>query len=80
MTVMMMTLNTATPTLAMISTHTINTATATTIVMIISVLTCCLDSNLLRLRCFADFGYTSANSVELCLMHNYSGDLTADYG
>ena len=75
-----MTLNTATPTLATISTHTINTTTATTIVMTISVLTYCLNSSLLRLRCFAGFGYTSANSVGLYLMHNYSGDLTADYG
>jgi len=64
----------------MISTHTVNTTTATTIVMIVSVLTYCFDSNLLKLRCFADFGYTPANSVDLYLMRNYSGDLTADYG
>jgi hypothetical protein len=58
MAVMMVTLNTVTPTLAMIRTHTTNTTTATTIVLIISVLSYCADSNLLRLRCFADFGST----------------------
>ena len=74
------TLNTATPTRAAISTNTINTTTATTIVVIPSVLTYCFDSNLLGLRCFADFGYTSASSADLYLMNNSSGDLTADYG
>ena len=45
-----------TPTLATIRTHTINTTTATAVVLIISVLPYCADSNLLRLRCFADSG------------------------
>ena len=48
-------LNTATPTLAMVSAHTINTTTATTIVMIISVLACCFDWNLLRLKVLCRF-------------------------
>ena len=75
-----MTLNTATPTRATISTNTINTMTATTIAMMTVVLTYCFASNLLRLRCFADFGYTSASSAGVYLMHNSSGDLTTDYG
>ena len=41
MAVMMMTLDTATPTRAMISTHTIATTTATTIVVVVSMLTYC---------------------------------------
>ena len=65
MAVMVMTLNTATPTRVTISTSTINTTTATTVVMITSVLTYCFDSKLLRLRCFADFGYTSS---QLCCL------------
>ena len=80
MAVVMMPLNTATPTRATICTNTINTTAAMTIVMITRVLTYCFDSNLLRHKCFADFGYTPANSAGLCLMHNSSGDLTADYG